>query len=149
MEIILGTFVASVIICSTGVWAAVTLRRAWTSIGRERTTPNGRTIASWQRRIHVYAVDKGWWDDRHKWVVPVKVALMHSELSEALEAWRTKRCDAWVDNGKPEGFPVELADCVIRILDVCEYLGIDLETHMAAKHAFNKTRPHKHGGKAC
>lgn len=49
--------------------------------------------------------------------------------------------------GKMEGIPSELADVVIRVMDMCEYYGIDLEAALMEKHEFNKTRPYKHGGK--
>jgi NTP pyrophosphatase (non-canonical NTP hydrolase) len=48
---------------------------------------------------------------------------------------------------KPEGFPVELADAVIRILDLAAWLGIDLAAVIDLKVAYNKTRPHLHGRK--
>ena len=43
---------------------------------------------------------------------------------------------------------MELADCVIRIADMAELLGIDLEGCIRVKMEYNKTRPHRHGGKA-
>lgn len=48
---------------------------------------------------------------------------------------------------KPEGVPIELADAIIRILDFAAEHGIDIEGAMRAKHAYNATRPHRHGGK--
>ena len=48
---------------------------------------------------------------------------------------------------KPEGVAIELADCIIRILDYCEYAGIDIEKAISLKHEYNKTRPYRHGGK--
>jgi len=48
---------------------------------------------------------------------------------------------------KPEGIPIELADVVIRIFDLCGYYNIDLEHAIEEKMTYNKTRPHKHGGK--
>ena len=48
---------------------------------------------------------------------------------------------------KPEGVAVELADCIIRILDFCGKERIDIENILQAKHEYNKTRPYKHGGK--
>jgi len=49
--------------------------------------------------------------------------------------------------GKMEGIPSELADVIIRVLDMCEHYGIDIEATLKEKHEFNKTRPYKHGGK--
>ena len=46
---------------------------------------------------------------------------------------------------KPCGFPVEIADAIIRLLDICGKLEIDIEAVINAKLAFNKTRPPKHG----
>jgi NTP pyrophosphatase (non-canonical NTP hydrolase) len=49
---------------------------------------------------------------------------------------------------KPEGFGIELADALIRIAQLAEELGIDLENAVGLKMAYNATRPYKHGGKA-
>jgi RecJ-like exonuclease len=93
------------------------------------------------------------------------IALVHSELSEALEAKRNPEDDAKCD--KCSGFAVisrvecpkckgtgdalggsryaeELADAVIRILDMAAADGIDLGSVIEAKHEYNKTRPHRH-----
>lgn len=51
------------------------------------------------------------------------------------------------ENDKLEGVPSELADVVIRIMDMCERYGIDLQDIIERKHEFNKNRPYKHGGK--
>lgn len=80
------------------------------------------------------------------------IALMHSELSEALEEYRNNIdvTRIYFNEGKPtkpEGFMVELADCVIRILDCAEYYGVDLMKVIEQKHAFNKTRSYRHGNK--
>lgn len=48
---------------------------------------------------------------------------------------------------KPEGIPIELADCIIRILDYCGKEGIDIEEAIKIKHEYNLTRPYRHGGK--
>lgn len=48
---------------------------------------------------------------------------------------------------KPEGVAVEMIDCLIRILDWCGRHDIDVDALLAEKHAYNKTRPYKHGGK--
>ena len=51
--------------------------------------------------------------------------------------------------GKPQGVAVELADCIIRILDYCAWAGIDIEEVIITKHEYNKSRPYRHGGKVC
>ncbi len=48
---------------------------------------------------------------------------------------------------KPEGFPIEMADVILRAVDLCQALGVDLQHAMELKHAYNKTRTRLHGGK--
>ena len=104
---------------------------------------------------HVTAATHGFWEGQIAMdVLPEKIALMHSELSEALEAWRKREplyfIDPAHDSGKPEGVLVELADCMIRIAD---YVGameagpLFLEA-LTAKLNYNSTRPYKHGKRA-
>ena len=50
-------------------------------------------------------------------------------------------------SAKPEGIAIEMIDCLIRILDWCGRHDIDVDTLLAMKHEYNKTRPYKHGGK--
>ncbi len=79
-----------------------------------------------------------------------KLALIASEaVGESLECVRDldfkprRRAD-----GKPEGLPSELADIVIRVFDLAGALGLDLDTAIEEKMAFNATRSHRHGGRA-
>ena len=88
--------------------------------------------------IHKNAVNHGWWETDRP--VPETLCLIHSEVSEALEAYR---------KGDKENFAEELADIAIRLLDAAEGYGINLEQEILKKHEHNKTREYRHGGKAC
>jgi NTP pyrophosphatase (non-canonical NTP hydrolase) len=107
------------------------------------------TIRQWQKAAYLNAKAHGFHDEP----VPVPQALMLlvTEAAEAMECYRRGHMETMFssEHMKPDGFPSELADIAIRLFDTAEALGIDLESEMQAKHAFNLTRPHKHGGKAC
>ena len=53
--------------------------------------------------------------------------------------------DLAADGYKPEGFPIELADAIVRLFDLAGSLGIDLEAAVQTKLTYNLTRPYKHG----
>jgi NTP pyrophosphatase (non-canonical NTP hydrolase) len=129
-----------------------------------------------QKAVHQLSMNKGWYDcpifheeggdspescpycegtRKVKRNIPEMLALIHSEISEALEEYRQNRMSVWEattplrEVQKPEGFPIELADAVIRIMDLAEHLGINLEEAITTKHAFNMTRPYRHNHKKC
>ncbi len=88
--------------------------------------------------IHNLAVEKGWW--REPRYLPELLCLVHAEVSECLEAYRR-------NNSK--GVEEELADIVIRVFDIAQANGIDLEQAIIKKHNYNKTRSYRHGNKLC
>ena len=114
------------------------------------------------KEVHENAVEKGFHVGAED--IPLALCLIHSEVSEALEADRQDKhtllpievvsiidhplgfLDAFQDDIK-ESFEDELADIVIRVMDLCGAAGIDLENHIIAKIRFNKTRTKMHGGK--
>lgn len=107
-----------------------------------------------QDRVHTLARAKGWHpipfvpDRRGAELAAAKLALVHSGLSEALEALRDMHLlSREPESGKLEGVGPELADALIRILDLARWMGLPLGEIVLAKHSYNMTRGHRHGGK--
>jgi NTP pyrophosphatase (non-canonical NTP hydrolase) len=111
------------------------------------------------KKIHENAKGKGFWDNERE--IGTLLMLVVSELGEALEA---DRKDNYADlinlevlNQFSDDFPEcfetavkdifedELADTIIRILDICGKCEIDIEKHIELKMKYNETRPLKHG----
>jgi NTP pyrophosphatase (non-canonical NTP hydrolase) len=96
-------------------------------------------------------IEKGWRSEDKTF--GEYIALLHSELSEALEAYRDHRLNDATEVvyasrlPKPEGVGSEFADVLIRLLDTCDVFGIDLEAEFRRKVDFNRTRPFQHGGR--
>lgn len=84
----------------------------------------------------VTAKSKGWWDGPRS--IIECLALVHCEVSEAIESYR---------KGSTDGIVEELADVLIRVFDLCGAHGWDLQGAVKRKMAYNKTRPYRHGGK--
>ena len=90
--------------------------------------------------IHQTAVEKGWHDRPRP--IPEHLALIHSEVSEVLEEYR--KPDFY-----PESMGGELADIIIRTLDLAAVFNLDMDLAVRIKMDYNKTRPYRHGGKRC
>lgn len=122
-----------------------------------------KSINQIAREVHKLAIEKGWWQTDRPFTECA--ALMMCEIAEAIEEYRDNKPAVYFDDcgnikemksdelivvassQKPEGVLIELADCVIRIMDFCASKDWDLEQAINIKHNFNRTRPVRHGNK--
>jgi hypothetical protein len=111
--------------------------------------PKELTLNAWVKEIGEWAESKGWNEkdrDASEWI-----ALAHTELSEAYEAYRETgdMRKIWYsgESSKPEGYLTELADTFIRLCHNVSLLGVDFNALVAEKMAYNQDRPYRHGGK--
>jgi len=113
------------------------------------------TFREMGEEVMAWATRKGWEPSPDR-TFGDECALLHSEVSEALEAYRQwKFQDATapplldqVRMPKPEGVASEFADILIRLLHYATKHGIDLAAEYERKMAYNEKRPWRHGGRA-
>ena len=114
-------------------------------------TEQNHSISELTALIHGLNVDAGWWTnletgedltsklgEKPKRNIPEMLCLVHSEVSEAMEGYRKNLMDDKLPH-RPM-LEVELADAVIRILDMCGGLGLDLQGAIYEKVAYNAQR---------
>jgi NTP pyrophosphatase (non-canonical NTP hydrolase) len=127
------------------------------ALTKEQSIKIKQAIYDLMTACHNIALSKGFWDDcvgtgdaGHSKFYPERrnmgetIALMHSELSEALEAVR---------HGNPpdkhigafDSLTVEFADLIIRVMDTCAAHNIPLDAAIIEKMEYNEGREHKHG----
>jgi len=121
---------------------------------------NSMSINEWVEQARVNSEAHGFHEGEENMSMREKLGAwmmnLHSEISELWEAFRENKLDKPCDKAEKMqalGLPAltcleeELADIVLRTFDDAQVLGVDLERAMLAKHAYNVTRPYKHGGK--
>jgi len=119
-----------------------------------------RVVTRMQDEVYRLCHSKGWYEDERS--VGDLCALLHSEVSEVLEAYRKKGFqdasktiygvsedgrDRVVKGEKPEGVGSEMADILIRLLDMAKRWDVNLIAEYERKMRYNWTRPHRHGDK--
>lgn len=120
-----------------------------------------KSIPQMQAEVVQFCHDKGWSGPGGPSITfGDAMSMLHSEVSEAVEAYRVWGTSDATDpepgeyakgqpiTPKPEGVGSEFADVLIRLLDDCDRYGIDLDAEYERKMAYNLTRSYRHGGKA-
>lgn len=108
------------------------------------------TKLAWaSKQVAAVNLANGWYDSERTF--GDDIALLHSEVSEAFEAYRI---DGNVAMNSATGLynkdavGAELADVLIRLLDTCHRYGVDLGLEFGRKLDYNRERPYRHGDKA-
>jgi len=114
----------------------------------------GKKINDLAEEIFETSVEKGFWnieDISHFSIVPVKLALIADEVSEALkvhreeyEGFESPKLNNMTAE-QEQDFTEELADIVIRTLDLASGLSLNIGDSITQKIKKNKKRPHRHG----
>ena len=92
------------------------------------------TLKQLTELIMQQAKEKGWGTTKEEINVAEKIALIHSEVSEAYEAYRHKNIDS------KDGFKEELGDIITRVFQLAFIFDVDLEKEILKKIEKNKCR---------
>lgn len=107
-------------------------------------------VAQLKILCHGLARQAGWWDNRDltdPQTIPTCLCLVHSEISEAMEGARKNKMDDHLPHRK--AVEVELADAMIRILDLAGAYQLDLGGALVEKLVYNTQRAdHKREARA-
>ncbi|MGJ1424532.1 hypothetical protein ACR79B_11105 [Sphingobacterium spiritivorum] len=115
-----------------------------------------KTINDLAKDAYAINLNKGYYINEVN--IPEKLCLIHSEVSEALEAdrksrfcvlneYQKRKLKGWIRDGDYNDayksmvkgtFEEEMADIIIRTISLCEHLGIDIDYHVQAKIRYNK-----------
>nr|UVX62855.1 MAG: MazG-like family protein [Bacteriophage sp.] len=103
------------------------------------------SISQMQARIHQQNKEMGWWDNPRE--MGTLLCLVHSEISEAMEGERKGLMDDHLPHRSM--LEVELADAMIRIMDIAASRGLDLAGAIVEKVDYNRKRAdHQPGARA-
>lgn len=104
-----------------------------------------RDVSDLTKACHTASFEAGWWVDKegkdirtNPYCFSNKLALVHSELSEALEGDRKGKMDDHLPHRKAT--EVELADALIRIFDLAGAYGLDVAGALVEKMEYNRQR---------
>jgi len=138
----------------------------YAALQKFKSAPTLNTLA---QQCHQTAKDKGFWDNENsRRSIGELLMLVTSELAEALEADRKGRYCAYIREEEKRAMEVidgqeqyaaqfithikdtfedEIADAIIRLLDLCAHCNIDIDFHVRAKMRYNQGRERLHGKK--
>lgn len=109
------------------------------------------TLNDLAKIVHENSVEHGWWENERNF--GELLMLIVTEVAEVMEDWRhgrsmnTVQWEVGPHSGlpKPAGIPIELADIIIRVLDLCAAYDIDIDDALKEKISYNRNRPYRHG----
>jgi NTP pyrophosphatase (non-canonical NTP hydrolase) len=117
-----------------------------------------KTLNEIANAVHQLAWEKGWHSENEQEDAFIERACnnLHDEISELHESWRNNNLHELCDKAEKmienkieplTCIEEEFADIIIRVLDNCIKLGVDIQSAIERKHEFNKTRSLRHGNK--